>query len=209
MVQTKPAKAVKLADLRNQFGLQRTEEETFFQEWLEELPTLNESEEQRLDAVRRQYLYLLEYPVMEGVVKMVVLSPLLELAGFYQPPFRVEGETGIQITAEDEGEMIQGNIDVLVLQNQIWIAVIEAKNSELALTKAIPQALSYMLANLSQEKPSFGVVLNGSEFLFLKLALTPEPRYALSDVFSLLNRRNNLHDVLRIFKKLGSVLLRA
>lgn len=207
MVQTKPAKAVKLANLWTQFGLQRTENETFFYEWLEDLPELTEVEQQRLDAVRRHYLYLLEYPVMEGVVKMVVLSPLLELAGFYEPPFRVVGETGIQVSAEDKGEMIQGNIDILVLQNQIWIAVIEAKNSELALTKAIPQALVYMLTNLTQENPTFGVVLNGSEFLFLKLALTPEPRYELSDVFSLLNRSNDLYGVLRIFKKLSGLIL--
>ena len=207
MVQTKPAKTIKLADLRAQFGLQRSEDEAFFQEWLEDLPELSDAERQRLDRVRRHYLYLLEYPVLEGVVKMVVLSPLLELAGFYEPPFRVAGEIGIQVTAEDEGEIIQGNIDVLVLQDQIWVAVIEAKNSELALTKAIPQALSYMLANVSQEKPNFGVVLNGSEFLFLKLAINPEPRYASSDVFSLLNRTNNLYEVLQILKRLGDLVV--
>lgn len=85
--------------------------------------------------------------------------------------------------------------------------MIEAKNSELSLTKAIPQALNYMLANASQEKPNFGVVLNVSEFLFLKLAINPQPRYASSDVFSLLNRTNNLYEVLRIFKRLGELVV--
>lgn len=106
MVQTKPAKTIKLADFRAQFGLQRSEDETFFREWLEDLPELSDAERQRLDHVRRHYLYLLEYPVLEGVVKMVVLSPLLELAGFYEPPFRVAGEIEIQVTAEDKGEII-------------------------------------------------------------------------------------------------------
>ncbi|MFM7450792.1 MAG: hypothetical protein ACKO24_19590 [Leptolyngbyaceae cyanobacterium] len=41
---------------------------------------------------------------------------LLDLAGFYEPPFRVDGETNIQVSAEDEGETIQGCIDVLVIQ---------------------------------------------------------------------------------------------
>lgn len=52
-------------------------------------------------------------------------------------PFRVAGETGIQAAAEDEGEIIQGNVDILVLQHQIWVAAIESKNSELVLTEAI------------------------------------------------------------------------
>lgn len=203
MVQSKPAKSVKLADLRLQFRLQRTEAEAFFTEWLEALPELTEAERQRLDRVRRQYLYLLEYPVLEGIVKMVVLSPLLELAGFYQEPFRVEGETSIQVSATDEDEIIQGNIDVLIVQNQLWITVIEAKNSELSLTKALPQSLAYRLANPVKDQPGFGVVLNGSEFQFLKLVHQPVPRCALSDVFSLLNRGNDLYSVLSIFKKFG------
>ena len=69
---------------------------------------------------------------------MVVLSPLLDLAGFYQPPFRVEGEINIRVSAEDEGEVIQGSIDVLVIREQLWVTVIEAKNSEFSLTKALP-----------------------------------------------------------------------
>jgi len=90
-------------------------------------------EQRILDRLKRNYLYLLEYPVMESLVKMVVLSPLLDLAGFYEPPFRVEGETNIQIAAEDEGERIQGCIDVLVIQEQFWVTVIEAKNSEFSI----------------------------------------------------------------------------
>lgn len=206
MVQSRPAKSIKLADLRLQFGLQRTEAEVFFTEWLTALPELTDAERQRLDRVRRQYLYLLEYPVLEGIVKMVVLSPLLEAAGFYQEPFRVEGETSIQVSATDEGEIIQGNIDVLIVQNQFWITVVEAKNSELSLTKALPQALAYMLANPVKDQPGFGVVMNGSEFQFLKLAHQPSPQYALSDVFSLLNRGNDLYSVLSIFKKFASLV---
>lgn len=208
MVQSKPAKSIRLADLRLQFGLQRTEAEEFFLEWLTALPELSEIERQRLDQVRRQSLYLLEYPVLEGIVKMVVLSPLLELAGFYQEPFRVEGETSIQVSAVDQDEVIQGNIDVLLVQNQFWITVIEAKNSELSLTKALPQALADMMANPVKEQPGFGVVMNGSEFQFLKLVHQPSPRYALSDVFSLLNRGNDLYSVLSIFKKFGSLVQR-
>ncbi len=195
--------------------MRRVESDGFFEEWLGDLPELMAGERDRLDQVRRHYLYLLEYPVMEGVVKMVILSPLLELAGFYDAPFRVSGETEVRVTAQDEGEVIHGNIDILVLQQQFWITVIEAKNSELALSKAIPQALSYMMAapnhddhrSVVDHRPGYGLVMNGSEFLFLKLDRRSDPIYALSDMFTILNRSNNLIGVLQVLKKFAHLLV--
>jgi len=206
MVQTIAARNVKLYDLKVKFGLQRVHNESFFREWLDNLPELTDAEKQALDRLQRNYLYLLEYPVMESIVKMVVLSPLLDLAGFYEPPFRVDGETNVRVSAEDEGEVIQGSVDVLVIQEQFWVTVIEAKNSEFSLTKAIPQALAYMLASPNPERPLFGAVLNGSEFLFIKLVRGEVPQYGLSDMFSLLNRRNDLYPVLRIFKRFANLI---
>jgi hypothetical protein len=208
MTLTLPARTIKLHELKQKFGLQQVLEEDFFLEWLNDLPQLTTSEKQVLDRLKRNYLYLLEYPVLASIVKMVVLSPLLDLAGFYEPPFRVEGETQIQISAEDEGEIIQGQIDVLVIQKQLWIIVIEAKNSEFSITKAIPQALTYMLSTPNLSKPVFGLVLNGSEFLFLKLTNNEFPQYAMSDLFSLLNRNNNLYQVLQILKRLKDLSLK-
>lgn len=206
MAQTIAARKVKLHDLKTKFGLQQVHDDAFFTEWQHDLPELTASEQRSLDRIKQNYLYLLEYPVMESIVKMVVLSPLLDLAGFYEPPFRVEGETSIQVAAEDEGDIIQGSIDVVVIQGQLWVTVIEAKNSEFSVTKAIPQALAYMLAAPDSARPAFGVVLNGSEFLFLKLVPGDAPRYATSDLFSLLNRGNNLYPVLRCLKRLRSLI---
>ncbi|MBD2111525.1 MULTISPECIES: type I restriction endonuclease [Cyanophyceae] len=206
MAQTIAARKVKLHDLKTKFGLQQVHDDAFFTEWQHDLPELTVSEQRSLDRIKQNYLYLLEYPVMESIVKMVVLSPLLDLAGFYEPPFRVDGETSIQVAAEDEGDIIQGAIDVVVIQGQLWVTVIEAKNSEFSITKAIPQALAYMLAAPNSEKPAFGVVLNGSEFLFLKLVPGEAPRYAAFDLFSLLNRGNNLYSVLRCLKRFRSLL---
>jgi hypothetical protein len=64
-------------------------------------------------------------------------------------------------------------------------AVIEAKNSEFSLTKAIPQALAYMLASPNPERLLFGAVLNGSEFLFIKLVRGDIPEFGLSYDFTL------------------------
>ncbi len=212
MTQTIAARKVKLHDLKTTFGLQQVEDEAFFLEWQHDLPDLTAPERQALDRIKQNYLYLLEYQVMESIVKMVVLSPLLDLAGFYEPPFRVDGETAIQVSAEDEGDIIQGCIDVVVIQGQLWVTVIEAKNSEFSITKAIPQALAYMLAAPQKlaaprtSKPAFGVVLNGSEFLFLKLVPGEAPQYATSDLFSLLNRGNDLYAVLHVLKQLRDLI---
>jgi hypothetical protein len=207
MTQAIAARKLKLHDLKAKFGLQQVEDERFFPEWNENLPELTDSERQALDRVKRNYRYLLEYPVMESIVKRVVLSPVLDWAGFYEPPFRVDGETEIKVVAEDEGEVIQGCIDVLVIQEQLWIAVIEAKNSEFSIVKAIPQALAYMLAAPNPDRPVFGAVLNGSEFLFLKLVRREVPQYATSDLFSLLNRGNDLYSVLRILKQFKTLMM--
>lgn len=115
-IPTIAAHTLKLQDLKTRFNLQKAEAEDFFGEWLGEGMPLNEVERTALDRVKRNYLYLLEYPVMESIVKMVVLSPILDLAGFYEPPLRVDGEANIQVSAEDEGELIQGYIDVLSVQ---------------------------------------------------------------------------------------------
>jgi hypothetical protein len=200
------AHTLKLHDLKTRFNLQKTEVKDFFAEWLEHGNPLNDATRNALDRVKRNYLYLLEYPVLESIVKMVVLSPILDLAGFYEPPIRVEGEANIQVSAEDEGELIQGSIDILVVQKTLWITVIEAKNSEFSITKAIPQTLAYMLAHPHSDFPCFGLVVNGSEFLFLKLQQGTTPQYATSNLFSMLNQGNDLYRVLQILKNLQAII---
>jgi hypothetical protein len=118
MVQTVPAKDLSLHDVKVKFGLKLAEDDRFFPEWRDSLPELSESEQRSLDRLKADYLYLAQYPMPESPIEMVVLSPLLELASFYRSPFRVSAETPVQIAAEDEGEIIQGRIDVLVIQEQ-------------------------------------------------------------------------------------------
>jgi Type I restriction enzyme R protein N terminus (HSDR_N) len=136
-------------------------------------------------------------------VKMVVLAPLLDLAGFYHKPFRIETETGIDVEMEDEGLIIRGRIDVLVLKARLWLLVIESKRSDFAVTRAIPQALAYMLGNPEIVQPTFGMITNGNEFLFLKSIRTNTSEYASSKLFSLINPNNELYEVLQILKRLG------
>jgi hypothetical protein len=205
MVQTILARDLTLHDVKAKFGLRLASDNQFFREWIDDLPEITELEKRSLEQVKAEFLYLAEYPMPESLVKMVVLSPMLALAGFYRPPFRVTAEPPIQIAAEDEGEIVQGRIDVLVLQEQLWVIVIEAKKSQFSLEPGIPQALAYMMANLNREQPAFGMVTNGSNFIFIKLTKQDTPQYALSDEFTL-RRGNDLYSVLSVLKRFGALL---
>ncbi|MFN6495890.1 MAG: restriction endonuclease subunit R [Nostoc sp. DedQUE01] len=207
MVQFIQAQNVGLAYLEEKFSLQLAEDDAFFREWFETLPEITDSEKQELDKVKLHFLRLVKHPPLsEETVKLVVLSPLLSLAGFYDEPFYIRGEQSIEISAEDEEEIIRGIIDILVIQEKFWVLVIESKRYSFSLLEAVPQALVYMLANPNQDKPSFGLVTNGSDFIFLKLIKQNQPMYAISDQFTLLKRKSELYQVLSILKKLSQIL---
>ena len=207
MVQFIQARNIGIAYLEERFSLKQTDNEAFFPEWLENLPEISDLEKQYLDKVKLHFLRLAKYPPLsEETVKLVVLSPLLSLAGFYDEPFFIRSESSIEIAVENEDEVIRGKIDVLVIQQQLWLLVIESKRTTFSLLEAIPQALTYMLANPHPTKPLFGLVMNGSDFIFIKFSQINQAQYALSDQFTLLKRENELYQVFRILKKLGQIL---
>ena len=202
MVQAIAAKDLTLRELKQNLGIHISQDAAFFNEWLDGFIPLSEEDHHLLDRVKANFLELMEDPPMlENTVKMVVLAPLLDLAGFYHKPFRIETETAIALEMKDEGTIIRGRIDVLVIKNQLWLLVIESKRSDFAVTRAIPQALAYMLSNSETAQPTFGMITNGNEFLFLK---TSQNEYANSRLFSLVNPNNELYEVLQILKHLGS-----
>lgn len=202
MAQAIAAKDVTLRELKQNFGIQISQDPAFFTELWDGFTPLSEEDHHLLDRVKANFLELMEDPPMlENTVKMVVLAPLLDLAGFYHKPFRIETETAIALEMKDEGAIIRGRIDVLVIKNRLWLLVIESKRSDFAVTRAIPQALAYMLSNLETAQPTFGMITNGNEFLFLK---TSQNEYANSRLFSLVNPNNELYEVLQILKHLGS-----
>ena len=205
MPSTLPAEKVTLYDLEQRFQLQQRDAAQFFPEWQQELQPLTESEQQRLDRVKAIYANLARRSVLENTVKMAIVSPLLDLAGFYLPPFYISAEEEVQIQAEDDGIAIRGRIDVLVLKEAFWLLVIESKRAEFSLRVGIPQALTYMLATPSPERPLYGLVTNGSNFVFLKLVRQGTPFYARSKEF-LLEEDGQLGQVLQILKRLAAIV---
>jgi hypothetical protein len=192
--------------VQEKLGLTLSEDSGFFTEWMVELPQLDEAEQTRLSQVRNNYLYQISDGILlEKTIKMVVLSPLLELAGFYQAPYKFSTEVSVDIKAQgDNDEILRGRIDALVLQQKLWVVLIEAKKTTFDLELAIPQTLSYMAAHPEPEQALYGMVTNGSSYLFIK---TLGKQYGISDLFSTRSRyRYNLNEVLKILKHLGRLV---
>ncbi len=200
MLQTIQAQNISLEELQDNFGLQLTTDSQFFPEWRDNLPPLTDQEKLWLQRIRSNYFNLSKSrTLLEEAVKMVVLSPLLDLAGFYQPPFSIKTETAVEITAEDKGLIVKGRIDVLVVRQRLWILVIESKSTKFDVMEALPQALAYMLDNPNKEEPKFGFLVNGREFVFVKLQEADVPLYSRSYALSM-DREHELEQVLAALK---------
>jgi len=204
-VQTIAIEKVTLYDLEQTFNLHPVEDPTFFQEWQTDLPKLTPPERERLLRVQAAYANLERRSLLENTVKLAIVAPLLDLAGFFLPPFYVDTETTVEIVAEEAGVQLRGRMDILVLIEQFWILIIESKRGEFSLKVGIPQVLSYMLAVPHQNRPLYGLVTNGSSFVFLKLVQQGTPRYARSKEF-ILDQDNGLAITLQIMKKLGAIV---
>jgi Type I restriction enzyme R protein N terminus (HSDR_N) len=197
-------KLLNLSQLEENFGLAKSSEPHFFPEWRLALPELTASEKQQLDEVKIEFAHLSEQDVLAPIVKLVVLSPLLRMAGFFLPPFRITAEKQVELVTEDEGLLVRGLIDLLVFRDQLWVVTIEAKRAEYSLKVALPQLLLYMMASPSQYKTPFGLVTNGSEFRFVKLMKQETALYATSNLFAIDNNED-LYEVVKILKCLGQI----
>ena len=205
MVQTIQAQDISLEELQENFGLQLTTDKKFFREWQDNLPSLTDEEKRCLARVRSNFFNLVNRrPLLEEAVKMVVLSPLLDLAGFFQAPFAIRTETSVEIFAEDKGLTVRGRIDVLVVQQRLWILVIESKSTKFDVMAALPQALAYMLDSPKSDQPKFGFLVNGREFVFVKLQPADVPIYSRSYALSI-DRENELEQVLAALKNIGQL----
>jgi hypothetical protein len=203
-----------LGQVETKLGITLAEDTGFFAEWLAATAELAETDRLRLDQVRRTYLNQTSlYQSRDGIlleetIKMVILSPLLELAGFYQAPYKFRAEVSIEISVpNDNDEILRGRIDALVLQEQLWVVLIEAKKTTFDLELALPQTLTYMAANPSPSRPLYGLITNGSSYQFIKLA---NNQYSVSDSFNTRSTHtNNLCEVLQILRHLGEITTRS
>jgi len=189
-----------ISDVEMCFKLRRNSSPSFFREWQEDLPELSPHEQENLDRIQNSYLFnSKEGALTEATVNLLLISPLLYLAGFCDPPFSIRAEKSVEIN--------RGRIDILVLQHQFWLAIVESKQTKFSFAMAIPQALTYMMANPDTVRPMFGLVTNGDTFLFLKVVKSPVAEYGFSTDFSLYGLPDNeLYGVLRVLKRIGQTI---
>ncbi|MGD1906041.1 MAG: type I restriction endonuclease subunit R [Leptolyngbyaceae cyanobacterium] len=191
-----------LNDLQQRLGLLQARDLDFFAEWTDNLPSLMGQQQVGLERIKQRYDYhRADGLLLEGTINLVVVSPLLELLGFLDPPFRLKSPYGIAVELQDPDEIVRGFIDVLVLQENLWILTVESKRTSIAVPAALPQLLAYMAANPDQRKPNYGMATNGDEFVFLKL--DSNLQYDTSRSFSLFPQRHELGKVAQILKALG------
>lgn len=195
-----------LNDLQQRLGLVQTLSHDFFSEWTDGQPALTSEEKASIDRLKHRYDYhRADGLLLEGTINLVVTAPLLEILGFIDPPFRLKSPYGIALELESPDETIRGFIDVLVLQEQLWILTVESKRTSISVPAALPQLLAYMAANPDRQRPNYGMATNGDEFVFLKLS--PGTEYDVSRSFSLFPRRHELGQVAQILKSLGQKIL--
>jgi hypothetical protein len=196
-----------LADVREKLGLQVSLDQEFFPEWQQDLPELTAFEVQQVDRLQTRFAAHRDRgTVAEGAVDKLLLSPLLDLVGFYESEFGIQTEPSVEFAVKDGDEILRGRMDTLIVRDDFWVLVIEAKRTIMS-ALAVPQALAYMMCNPHPDRPAYGLVSNGEEFIFLKVVAQPTALYSTSKLFATFfpPGGRELDAVVRVLKRLKAL----
>jgi hypothetical protein len=201
------ARELSLEDVHQFFGFEPVWEAEF-EDFLA-LPSVTPAEEARLQQVSANFKrYLLAGQVSEGQVRIVVVNPLLQIAGYDQFPLEYRSEENIaQIFIEDQDLYIRGRFDLVVVNRQLenaqqqplWILVVESKNLSAAESTGIAQMLTYAHTSLQHQSAVWGMVTNGEIHRFFYLHKGDPTRYYHMPSLSLM-RSHQLTQLLRVLK---------
>jgi hypothetical protein len=192
-----------LNEAHAKFNIRPAADPTFFTEWVEDFPDLSDREKQTLDHLKqRYYYYAADGAITEGTVNLILLSPLLEVLGLCDPPYKLRGEGYVRVAIDDGNTILEGYIDALVVKDRLWLILIEGRRYGFSVMQALPQTLAYLVAQPDTSQPAFAAITNGEDYMFVKF----DPRlsqYDVSDKFTLSKRReNDLYVVAQIMKRL-------
>ena len=192
-----------IAEAERKFALSRSESRDFFTEWYDELPEINSSDRASLEVLWRRYIYHRSGGhLLESTVMLLLVSPLLTITGLYDPPFLLKAEESVLIKISDSEETLQGRIDVLVLRDRFWIIVLESKKTMLSVWSALPQTLAYLMASPNGDRPTFAMLTNGDDIVFVKLEAK---QYGMSQVLSPLVNRGELEVAWQVLRKIAEI----
>ena len=216
MTQNLEASQLSLNDVRRLLKLERKTGGSFA-EFLS-LEPLRDFEQQELLLIGNHFWRHLEAgKVSAKLVKFLVLSPLMRLAGFFDIPIVLTMEDSIPIEVEDADTLIKGRLDVLAVNQpdaelaaaQFWILVVEAKNSAIDPWAGLPQLLTYAYKSLQQQSSVWGLTTNGRNYQFVYLTRGNPCTYQILPDLSLTDRERSLllAQVLKAICKLQYVQL--
>ncbi len=195
---------INLNEVHAKLGISPSSDPNFFMEWQGNFPALTDADKARLDRLKQRYLYYADSgAITKGTVNLILLSPLLEALGFIDPPYQVRSEKYTRFEIEDGDTLLDGLIDALLIQEQLWLIVIESKRYGFSVRQAIAQTLAYMAG--APISPVFALITTGEDYLFVKLDRSSY-QYGLSDKFTLSTTEGNeLYRVAQILKQLATV----
>ena len=199
MTQNLEASQLSLNDVRRLLKLER-QTGGFFTDFLS-LEPLTDFEQQELLLIGNHFWRHLEAgKVSAKLVKFLVLSPLMRLAGFFDIPIVLTMEDSIPIEVEDADTLIKGRLDVLAVNQtdaevaaaQFWILVVEAKNSAIDPWAGLPQLLTYAYKSLQQQSSVWGLTTNGESYRFVRVTRGNPCTYQILPELNLIDRERSL-----------------
>ena len=216
MTQNLEASQLSLNDVRRLLKLEEREGDAFTDFF--SLEPLSELEQQEILKIRTDFRrYLSAGKLSEELVKFLVLSPLMRLAGFFDIPIVLTMEDSIPIEVEDGDTLIKGRLDILAVNRpdaelaaaQFWILVVEAKNSAIDPWAGLPQLLTYAYKSLQQQSSVWGLTTNGRNYQFVYLRRGNPCTYQILPELNLIDRERSLllTQVLKAICKLQNVQL--
>jgi hypothetical protein len=182
------------------------------------LEPLTEFEQQELAQIRDDFrAYLIDGKVLEGQIKLLVIGPLLRLAGFYRSPIKISLELDIaDIIIEDEDTKVTGRFDILAVNKEqptatdiaFWLLVIEAKNSSINSLEGLPQLLTYAHQSLERQELVWGLTTNGTDYRFVLLRQGNPPTCQQMPLLNLMDSESaiQLLQVLKAICKLQNLV---
>ncbi len=172
------------------------------------LQPLTETAQQALLQIQHEFRnYWAEGKVSEGQIRFLAVAPLLRLAGFNQPPIHlVIKEEIARLYIEDEDTFITGRLDILAVNQErrttsrtnLWILVVESKNSDASESVGIAQLLTYAFSSLETQETVWGLVTNGSTYQVFYISRGEPNTYQIMPLLNFLedDRANQLFQVL-------------
>ncbi|HAA27883.1 MAG TPA: restriction endonuclease subunit R [Cyanobacteria bacterium UBA8553] len=167
------------------------------------------TEQQELDRIQSEFRnYWVEGKVSEGQVRLVAIAPLLRLAGFHEPPIKLNVEEDIaRIYIEDEDTYITGRFDIVAVNKEkptgnsipLWILIVESKNSEASESTGLPQLLTYAFNTLERQESVWGLATNGLLYQFVYIRRGNPPTYQFMPILSFFERDRSIQ-LLQVLK---------